>query len=573
MSYTEFLRQVPVLAGLPDRLLDQVGKEAREHSLTAGDWLFHEGDDAESLFVIRSGRMEVVDEGPPETLIRVLRRGQVLGELALLQAGTRSASVRARRDSSLLELDRERFERLIHDEPAFAIGLTRTLGAQLAASRAPMSGVSPRQTIAVVPVSSSAPAAEVADLLSDGLAEAGRVGRLSENGDRTHSEMREALDTAEETEDHVLLVAGSCDMHDPWTAFCLGEADLILAITDGPPERAWLDQPFALHGCELIVLARSVDSECLVRVEPAQVQVIADRDQLPDRMMSTARRIAGRSVGVVLSGGGARAFAHLGVVEELVGAGIKVDRIGGVSLGSIVAAAIAIGLEPDAIMERFEAGFVQVNPTGDFTIPLFALIRGRRTRELLDRYYGEYRIEELERRFFCLSCDLIGREAVVHQAGNLADAVRASLSIPGVFPPIPTPDGRLLVDGGVIDNLPVATMAQTGEGPVIAVDVTGHQGAGFQAPTRPGLARYQGAMRRFLTGNEERIPRLGETIVRTVTVGSIDTIAAAEAHAALVIRPRVDGVGLLDWRRLDHVREAGREAAREALADLPESIR
>jgi NTE family protein len=219
------------------------------------------------------------------------------------------------------------------------------------------------------------------------------------------------------------------------------------------------------------------------------------------------------------------------------------------------------------MVEAFRAGFLDVNPTGDYTIPVFSMIRGARTRSLLEGYLGERRIEELHRRFFCVSCDLVGREAVVHRVGRMRDAVLASLSIPGVFPPVVT-DGRLLVDGGVLDNLPVGTMAASGEGPVIAVDVTGEIGS-FRKPGRPGIERLGRPFRRYVTGNDADVPRLAETIVRTVTVGSADTAEAARRHADLVIQPDVGGVGLLDWRQLDHVRLSGRQAARKALESNP----
>ena len=109
-----------------------------------------------------------------------------------------------------------------------------------------------------------------------------------------------------------------------------------------------------------------------------------------------------------------------------------------------------------------------------------------RLRRLLHDALGDRRIEQLPMRFFCLSCDLIAREAVLHRTGPVADAVYASAAIPGVFPPVATTDGRLLVDGGVLDNLPVATMARTGEGPVIAVDVTGRMGQFKRARSGPG---------------------------------------------------------------------------------------
>jgi len=563
MPGAEVLRGAPVLAGLSDELLEQLAAEAGEVTVRAGEWLFREGERAESLYVIRTGRLEVVAEGPPETLIRLLRRGDALGELALLHAGLRSASVRARRDSDLLELSRERFEALIRDVPAFAVGLTRTIGAQLAANRAPAGAPARPSTIAVVPLDTAAPAREVADLLLEALARFGGVAELPDEASRSPAETLSALDRAEQRAERVLMVATEPLPDERWTDLCLREADLILAVAGGAPADAWRAHP-ALRGCELLAVGDGTAIGALAGLAPREAQVLADRSELPQRVEALARRLCGRALGIVLSGGGARAFAHLGVVEELAAAGLVPDRIAGVSLGSVVGAGLAVGHDPETLAELFRRGFVEVNPTGDYTMPLFSLIRGSRTRELLREAFGERRIEELATRFFCLSCDLIGRESVVHRAGRLRDAVYPSLSIPGLFPPVPTADGRLLVDGGVLDNLPVETMAAANEGPVIAVDVSGRVG-GFGQGGRPGLERFRRPLRRLLTGGEAELPRLGETVVRTVTVGSIDTAEAARRHADLVIQPEVDGIGLLDWKRLDRVREIGREAARDAL--------
>ena len=153
---------------------------------------------------------------------------------------------------------------------------------------------------------------------------------------------------------------------------------------------------------------------------------------------------------------------------------------------------------------------------------------------------------------------------MVHRVGLAADAIYASLAIPGVFPPLATEDGRLLVDGGVIDNLPVSRMARS-EGPVIAVDVTsglsGRPGAG-----RPRLEPLKRAVRRALTGNELPTPHLGATIVRAITAGRTD-VHAARLDADVVIAPAVDGVGPTDWTSLPRAVELGRQAARKALLD------
>jgi predicted acylesterase/phospholipase RssA/CRP-like cAMP-binding protein len=555
------LRNVPVLAGLPDDLLEELVEQLSRVQVRAGRWIMREGEVAESVYIVAGGRVEVVDERPPETLIRVLRRGAVLGELALLREGTRSASARARRDTELLELPRAAFEDLIQRAPSFALGLTRAMGAQLAASHTPVAYAPAPRTIAVVGIDGRAPVEEVAAGLADALKAYGSVARLN-SGELA------AVDQAEHDADRVILRAGE-DPAEPWSRTCLHESDLVIALTSGRPDQRWLAQAPALRGCELLVFGPGIGDETLAALQPREVQVIADGSARRSRLQTTARRLAGRSLGLVLSGGGARALAHLGALEELTAAGMRFDRVAGVSLGSLVGATVAMGLTPAEVYETFERSFRATNPSRDFTIPAFSLLRGTRARRLLDEVFGERRIEELPLRFFCVSCDLMEREPVIHRTGRVVDAVYPSFAIPGVFPPVAKPDGRLLVDGGVLDNLPVETMARTGEGPVIAVDVTGGFGR-FQQSRRPRLARLARPLRRMLTGTEAVVPGLAETIVRTLTVGSVDTVAAARLHADLVITPPVDGIGLMEWGAIDRVRELGRRAAREALAADPE---
>ncbi len=560
MEAKRLLRNVPVLAGLDDELLERLAGEVTRIHVPAGEWVIREGDPADSLFIVCGGRLDVVAEGPPESLIRVLRRGDVLGELALLRQGTRSASVRARRDAELLELGRESFESLIQEAPSFALGLTRAMGSQLAASRTPVAAATPPRTIAVVGLDAAAPATATGEALATALGAHGSVASLR-GGELP------AIDRAEQDSERVVLV-GAAGAADGWTELCVREADLVVAVTSGALDPDWLTRTTALQGCELLVLGPRVEAGVLDALRPREVQVIAEEARRSAAIEATARRLAGRSLGVVLSGGGARALAHLGVLEVLTEAGLRFDRIAGVSLGSLVAAATAMDVGTDAVYEVFAKGMAS-NPTNDFAIPAYSLIRGAKTRKLLDDAFEERRIEELPLRFFCLSCDLIAREPVVHRTGRVVDAVYPSLAIPGVFPPVATPEGRLLVDGGVLDNLPVATMARSGEGPVVAVDVTGHM-AQVRSGGRPGLARLVQRGRLALTGSDAEIPRLGETIVRTVTVGSSDTLAAARLHADLFIAPQVDGIGLMDWGAIARVRDLGRQAAHATLEADPE---
>ena len=560
-SVAAALGAVPLLAALPAEVRTELAAELRTVRVAAGDWLFRQGDVARSAFVVHHGRLEVV-KGTPPIVISVLGRGAILGELALLGEGTRLASVRARRDSELIEVPRARFEMLLSTVPAFAIGLTRAIGERLAATRTPAPPPRPPRSLAVVALDARAPAAEISQRLAAALRGHGSLAHLRA-GDAVHPDDRVGrLDRAEREHDRVLLDAAGAAQGDGWAEFCRSEADLVIAVCGGVPDESWFARPTALHGCELLAVGTPVAARAIEQFAPREVQAIGAVAQLPAAVEALARRLSGRAVGLVLSGGGARAFAHLGVYDELLAAGVRIDRVGGTSMGGLFAAFIAYGTGPDEIHAIFQRDFVERNPTNDYTLPVFSLIRGRKTRGMLADRFGDVRIEQLARRFYCVSCDLVAREVVLHRTGLLRAAVYAGLAIPGVFPPVRDGHQRLLVDGGVLDNLPVEPMARAGEGPVIAVDVG--QRPDPQATDR--AARRLGALGRRLTGSDTPLPRVGETLMRTLTIGSADSVAAALRHADLVIAPRVEGVRMLDWKQLDHVREIGRRAAREALA-------
>jgi predicted acylesterase/phospholipase RssA len=554
------LDEVPLLAGLPAELRARLAAEARTVRVAAGDWLFRAGDEAHSLFVTRSGRLEVVSADAPPVVIGVLKRGSVLGELALLGDGRRAASVFARRDSELLELRREQFEWLIANAPSFAIGLMRSVGRQLAASHAPHPP-SPVQTLGIVALDAGAPAAEVGALLATALRAFGSLAVLRRE-DAGHPDERGALlGRVERDHDRVLLAGGDAGADERWAAFCRDEADLVVAVGSGAPDGGWTARPAALHGCELLVVGAGPTERAIEAIAPRELHVVGGRARLAGAVEALARRVVGRAIGLVLSGGGARAFAHLGVCDELHARGVQVDRTGGTSMGAVVGAFMAMNVGPDEMRAAAECCFVQQNPANDYAVPAFSLIRGRKTRRMLEENFGDVRIEQLPRRFYCVSCDLVARELVVHRTGLLRDALYASLAIPGIYPPLRDRRGRLLVDGGVLDNLPVEPMARTGAGPVIAVDVGQYEMAPTPARPRRRLARLGSA----LTGTELQLPRIGETLLRTLTTGSADTVAAALRHADVVIAPRVEDIGMLDWKALDRARAIGRRAAREAL--------
>ena len=272
-----------------------------------------------------------------------------------------------------------------------------------------------------------------------------------------------------------------------------------------------------------------------------------------------ARRLAGRSMGMVLGGAGARSLAHLGVIEVLLDAGAPIDRVGGVSLGAFIGALLAAGNDSAAIDACCYDEWVRRNPINDYTIPRASLIKGRKVQTMLARLFGDTQIEQLSRAFYCASVDLEHGSLTIDRHGPLADAIAASIALPLIAPPIRR-EQSLLIDGSLLDNLPLAPMSASGEGPVLAVDMKGAE----EQPAGTAAAQPAEAI-----GAPRRLPPLTDTMARIALLSSANTDEAARLHADLAIDVPLSGVGLLEFHQIDAARSAGRKAAQAALEQAP----
>jgi EmrB/QacA subfamily drug resistance transporter len=524
--------QASILEDIPDTALVPV-------DLRAGDWLFHAGDEGDAMYIVVRGRLEV---HIGERVVAQLGPGDIVGELAMLTGEPRGASIRARRDSRLLELDKDRFAEVALVEPKVPLAVARTLARRLQRVEAPAIEAGPARVLAVVGAGRDVPLVAVSAALVSALGLHLRTidpGRIDAEG----------LERVEEQFDRVVLTASDDDRE--WRDFCVRVADRVIVVArpDQPPPSA-IGLP---RGTDLVMTSappRSAVTAWYDAVDPVSMHVLDSTRSVDDNLRALSARLLGRSVGLVLSGGGARAMCHLGVIQVLEEAKIHVDRVAGTSAGALLGALYATGYDANELDAVIYEEFVRHNPHGDYTFPRYSLTRGQKTQAGLIRHFGDVVIEELPREFRCASVDLLRRELIIHRRGSIVDAVMASLRLPGLYSPYRIGDA-LHVDGGVMDNVPVDALAGAPEGLIVAVAVN----LGATSP-----------------GDAPEMPGIRDTMMRAMLVSSHQAAEDSLARADVVIRPQADSVGLLEWHQIDVVREAGREAALAALPRIKQLL-
>ena len=567
------LAELPPLEVLSPERLAALENELSWCALPGGQVLFREGEPAEALYLMTTGLLGVVvntaEQG--QLLVAEIHAGETVGEMSLITNEAHSATVVALRHSEFYEMPKAVFERLMAEEPKFLAWLTRLLVHRLQRTSR-RTKPTHRAAVALVPLDDGVPIEAVAAGIISALKYEGlKVHRFEPMSTAQPIEWFEELESA-----HDVVLYQAEPIHagtNAWCRFCLGQTDHLLLI--GHPASRVPD-PLPLPATGRAGQLPTID---LVYVEPMERGRTGTIPEAPERfgtiqhmrlhapgdVARLARHIAGRAVGLVLSGGAARGFAHIGAIKAWREAGLPIDRIGGTSMGAIIAAGVAGGWDDRELRERIHQAFVQTNPLNDYTLPWVALFRGRTVNRLLRAHFHEIQIPALWRPFFAVSTNLTRGGIHVHRQGLLWRALRASIAIPGVLPP-QLDNGEVLVDGGVVDNFPVDIMAGLGRGPIVGVDVGGAlalQPGTEVLPSRRGLMS-------FLGPEPGRLPGIVSVLSRVGTVSSTLQTSLAQAQLSLLIEPPIADVPLLDWQSFDRAVEAGYRATVAAIekADL-----
>jgi predicted acylesterase/phospholipase RssA/CRP-like cAMP-binding protein len=555
-----------------------------------GETLMTEGEPGDAMYLVISGRLRAfARRAGVEQAVGEIGRGEVVGELALLSDAPRAATVRAIRDAELARLSRAGFERLAQSHPAAVLNMTRLIVQRLQRLLHTPRAAETIAAIAVVPLHAGAPAAAFARRLHGALAAFGSCQLWDAAGferdfgqpGAAQTPVDDLLDPAivvwlgdRESEHTYLIYLADADWS-PWSQRCLRQADriLLLAEADANPEPGEVERRLAEkpnHArVELVLLhpataAQPTGTAAWLEKRPYlhthhHLRLDDERD-----LRRLARRLTGRAVGLVLGGGAARGFAHIGVIRALEEAGIEIDLFGGASIGALIAGPAAMNWDGARLQQAAEL-LGSTKKIFDRTLPLTAMMESKKVTQIVRQVFGDRRIEDLWQPFFCMASNLTRARPVVIQRGLLWEAVRASIAIPGIFTPI-LREGEVMIDGGVMNNLPIDVMRRQFEaGKVIAVDASPAKTKLPHYDFGPSISGWRLLWGRILPWVRPlRAPSLIGSMLRAIELNSAFAVEHdLAAQADLLIRPALENFNALDWDAYAAIIEAGYKAGRE----------
>jgi predicted acylesterase/phospholipase RssA/CRP-like cAMP-binding protein len=573
----------PMFHGAPEAFLATLAGALRWSDVPGGTRLIDAGDAVTSLGFVLHGalRVRVYDAEQAEwRTIEDLGVGDLISDSELLGDRVSGVRVDARRDSEIGEIGLDEFLTLIDEWPAFWKRHSHATLRHVAHEAGRAAWHSSSRTLALIFVDGDGPNEAFAQGLQAAIARYEAVSwRTAATdalpADATRADARAAARRLAAIEaSHPMVVLQTDPGPTPWTLRCIRNADEVLVVTRASAAVRLSEMERYLHDAlpsEVVdrdlVLIQELDCELptgtanLLALRPG-VRHLWHVKLLPDHLARLARGLTGRRVGLVLGGGGGRGNAHIGVYKALLELGVPIDATGGTSAGGGIAAMIAAQRSAERVATDSKIAFVDMGPFHALDLPYLSLLEKSAVEAPARWLFGDYDIEDLWLPFYAVSCDLVHSEKVVHRRGRLWKALRATTALPGILPPVFL-RGRVLIDGGVVDNTPVGVMKAHDEGPTIVVNVSPPDSGLvdedlLDLPTNRDV--YLTQLHPLLSA--QRVPSIGALVVQTMCMSGMHGDPMKQAD--LAIEPDIARYGTVDMEPIEELIALGYNATMAA---------
>lgn len=569
-SHHDPLALVPLFASLSADERALLLEQMQLVNLHKGQHLVRQGEEADCLYYVLRGRLDVLRDG--HLLVAEIGSGEPVGEIAFFADTQRTADVVASRDSQLLRLGRNEFEQVSSLQPQLVQSILRTFGRRLASATTGAPVLAPRvpDTIGLCPAGNSPlPAQLVHDLCAALHKQAGSCHVLQASDLPAGLEaaddhgLSQWLAAQEKAHGRLLIVTGQGN--EPWDRAALRHCDQLLLCGQLERARGLAEVPLAALEADMLGRFRNRHIGLLLWRQDSAEPIAHTRAWLakrpahlhhhvvlgnPGQFERVARLLTGRALGAVFGGGGALGAGHIGALRALFDAGLELDIVGGTSIGSSVAMACAAGESPREMMAAYNYFFLEKKAFGRYTPPVYGLVDQRHVDASLHERYGDSRLEDLALNCYVVAANLSTNQREILRQGPCWEAMRMSASIPVALPPWINEHGDVLVDGGLIDNVPASVMHGIKPGPNLVFMLS--PGERWHVKSRyaqlPSRLRQLWQMVAGSSGNND-FPRIGQTVARSMQISSNSSLVASRRSGDLLIQPpTVPGMALTAWK-------------------------
>ena len=579
-----------LLGKLDVELLHSLQAELEWVHLNQGETLFAQGERGDGMYIVVSGRLQlVVNSEGEEQVVGDLIDGETIGADALVTDDLRSSTPYALRATSLVKLSAELFNQLAPQHPQLMRSIMKILVERQRRffSGAPRERTNVSLTISLVATDTQLDMRPFAEQLAVALgvfgrtrlltaeqldAEFGQVGASQWAVD--HPSVPALTNWLHELETHYQhLILLPENRWSAWTQRCLNQSDRILFVAhpQNNPEPQGLEKKIAEQTPRMqreLVLWHSAEtkhpSNTINWLNPRpSITHYHVREGDKRHFARIARRITGRGIRFVLGGGGARGYAHTGVFRRLTELDIDIDYIGGTSFGALVGCCFANGMTFEGIAEKFETWRGRRDVL-DSTLPLVALNTSRKLNIQLQKLFQGWYIEDLWIPFFCIAGNLTQATEIVIDRGLAWQAIRKSVSVPGIFSPV-VENGEIIVDGAIVNNLPIDEMAQRIASPHLIGVMVGeieHAAGEYDAAIAYEASGWNILAQRLNPfAKKMRFPSIAYTLMRLSEVHNVHRTRHNQQLVELLIQPDTASYGLFDFDKFREIADLGYAAA------------
>ena len=595
IKINQTIKQWNLFQGLSDTDIKNIIDTSTQRSFKSGQNLCVQGEEGKSMFIICSGKvnMQLTKPNGSKKNLNLLKQGDHFGEMSILSGGTRTATAVAITDSDVLELTKLELDQLINEIPALSLNLSRTISSWL---QGELIGKAVRKKLHVLGLvrttsDTSLFATQIVEWFSSkakqvavftdrlehwrnsGFPQLPLVAIDSEEYDQ--ASLRLEIIKAAETHDHVFL-----DIDENQSAILLSQCERIWWLVNqkqidndalfGSLKKLLDAEPLLRKRTQLVVTQVNPSKLVLAQTEKIELELddlncqcdVSGKTLLRRDLSRFYHLALGVHMGMALGGGGARSCAHLGVMVALEENDLYFDRIAGTSGGAIAAAFYAMGFEKqhmiDVTVNNLTTPKLMKKIPGGTKWFLLLLHRFDKVQKICDSIFNGATFEQMLLPTHLVCADLISGHEVVRSNGDVSDSVVASMNVPILGRPINI-DGKSLVDGGILNNVPSSVLRANHTDYVLSVHVGGKLSQKFgdsNAMTPTSDMKQVGVM---------------SALFRVLEVAQNSLEKRYEEESDFVILPDTSAFAFEDFSKAEQLCEIGYDEAMKVMPELKAS--